>query len=363
MRRLRIWAGLFAACLAALPCWAQARQPAKPDEPPQLIVAISIDQFSADLFGEYRASFVHGFKRLTEGVVFPRAYQSHAGTETCPGHSTILTGARPGRTGIIANNWIDQSAPRVDKTVYCLEDPHIPGSSSTRYTVSSRHLRVPTLGDRMKAADSGARVVSVAGKDRAALLLGGRSTDAIWWIGPEGFTTLPDRSPTPEVDRANVRFRAALASPRAMMPMLRHCEARDLAIDLGRGKQVGRGRFQRIAGDLPALRASPDADGMVIDLAIALAKALALGRRGHTDLLSVGLSATDHIGHSFGNGGVESCLQVAALDRALGRLFDRLDARGIDYVVMLTADHGAHDIPERHLQTAMPREQRVDASL
>lgn len=42
-----------------------------------------------------------------EGAVFPRGYQSHAATETCPGHSTILTGGSPARTGIIANHWFD----------------------------------------------------------------------------------------------------------------------------------------------------------------------------------------------------------------------------------------------------------------
>ena len=43
------------------------------------------------------------------GAAFRNGYQSHAATETCPGHSTILTGDHPSRTGIIANVWTDQS--------------------------------------------------------------------------------------------------------------------------------------------------------------------------------------------------------------------------------------------------------------
>src|SRR3546814_14722948 len=86
-------------------------QPAAPATPPKLIVAISVDQFSADLFSEYRQYYTGGLRRLTEqGVVFPRGYQGHAATETCPGHSTILTGSRPSRTGIIANTRLDQNA-------------------------------------------------------------------------------------------------------------------------------------------------------------------------------------------------------------------------------------------------------------
>lgn len=336
---------------------------AQTETPPQLVVAISVDQFSGDLFNEYRATFTGGLKRLTSGVVFPRAYQSHGGTETCPGHSTILTGARPSRTGIIANSWIDQSVERADKTIYCVEDERVPGSSSSNYVASLAHLRVSTLGDRMKQADPGMRIVSVAGKDRAALLMGGGSADGLWWIASSGFSTLQGRNPPAQVDAANAAFASALASPRPETPMLAQCAARDIAVEIAEGKTVGRGRFARQAGDFPGLRATPEYDAMVLSLAGQLAEDLNLGRRDHTDLLTVGLSATDYIAHTFGNGGVEVCLQVAALDQALGAFFDRLDALQIDYVVMLTADHGGHDLPERYRQNALPTADRIDAAL
>src|SRR5687768_3985361 len=79
---------------------------------PTLVVTIVVDQYSADLFGEYRALYKDGLATLARGAVFPRGYQSHSGTETCPGHSTILTGARPARTGIVANEWLDPKRPR-----------------------------------------------------------------------------------------------------------------------------------------------------------------------------------------------------------------------------------------------------------
>ena len=47
------------------------------------------------LFDEYRPQFTGGLARLARGTVFHNGYQSHAATETCPGHSTILTGDRP----------------------------------------------------------------------------------------------------------------------------------------------------------------------------------------------------------------------------------------------------------------------------
>src|SRR3546814_11367859 len=88
---------------------------------------------------------------------------------------------RPMHTGIIANDWIDFSSPLDDKEIYCVEDESVPGSTHDKYTVSPDHLMVPTLGERMKAADPATRVVSVAGKDRSAVLMGGHKVDEVWW--------------------------------------------------------------------------------------------------------------------------------------------------------------------------------------
>src|SRR3546814_1135100 len=60
-------------------------------------------------------------------------------------------------------------------------DESVPGSTHDKYTVSPDHLMVPTLGERMKAADPATRVVSVAGKDRSAVLMGGHKVDEMWW--------------------------------------------------------------------------------------------------------------------------------------------------------------------------------------
>jgi len=113
---------LFAAMAACLlPAMACAEAPAEPSRagPPKLLVIISIDQFSANLWDEYRPQFTAGLARIGQGAAFHNGYQSHAATETCPGHSTILTGDHPSRTGIIGNIWIDQSVKRSDVSIYC----------------------------------------------------------------------------------------------------------------------------------------------------------------------------------------------------------------------------------------------------
>lgn len=349
---------IAALLLAGLPAAARAA-------PPKLLVVIAVDQFSADLFAEYRASWAQGMKRLAGGAVFPSGYQSHAATETCPGHSTILTGDHPARTGIIANNWIDQGSARADKSIYCAEDERVPGTSFRAYVPSPAHLRVPTLGERMKATNPASRVVAVAGKDRAAIMMGGRRTDQIWFLDPFGkrsFVTLADHAGTAPASVARANAALARAEARAAPPMALPglCAARSRPIAVRPGLSVGDGRFARKADDPDAFRASPALDAATFALAGDLAGEMHLGRGPATDLLIIGASSTDYVGHRYGTEGSEMCIQLRALDEALGRLFARLDRSRIDYAVVLTADHGGHDLPERNREHALPDAARLD---
>ena len=74
---MRSW---FLPLLIALPC-AAAAQPSPPS-PPKLIVAISVDQLSSDVFDEYRPLLNGGFAKLGRGTVFPHGFQGHAASET-----------------------------------------------------------------------------------------------------------------------------------------------------------------------------------------------------------------------------------------------------------------------------------------
>lgn len=354
--------------LLTLPVAAMAQAPSlpatRPTSPPRLIVAIAVDQFSADLFSEYRQYYSGGLRRLTEqGVVFPRGYQSHAATETCPGHSTILTGSRPSRTGIIANNWFDLKTLRADKSIYCAEDETQPGTNSENYVASPAHMKVQTLGGRMKLANPATRVVSVAGKDRAAIMMGGATADQTWWLSAKGYVSYRGIPTPPLVEKINAAFQQRLAQPNPDFELPPQCASRDFPVDVGGGRIVGTGRFARQAGDFRSFRTSPEQDAMTLVLAAAAIESMGLGKQAQTDIISIGLSATDPIGHAYGTEGTESCIQVDRLDRELGAFFDRLDRDGIDYAVVLTADHGGHDLPERHRQNAMPMEQRVDPAL
>ena len=371
MKKLTLVTAMAAVAVLSGTAYAQDQGSSTPRAKPKLIVAISVDHFSADLFSEYRSSFSGGLKRLANGVVFPSGYQSHAATETCPGHATIMTGVHSGRAGIIANNWIDLSIARDDKTVYCAEDERIEGTSfgditaasQGDYVASAWHLLVPTLGERLKTISPESRNVAVAGKDRSALMMGGQQVDEIYWWKGKGFTTLQGRKTLASVTVLNESIGEKIDKARPAYAIPAHCTARSAKIVHGEGQSVGDYAFQRPDGAGSIYRGSPDLDGSVIEAATAVLKELALGRGEATDILSIGLAATDYIGHAFGTEGLEMCIQMAELDRSLGQFFDILDGEGIDYVVMLTADHGGLDLPERMSLQGVPTAQRVEPAL
>ncbi len=359
--------GLAGACLAlllvpaaAVSAPASAKGHAHPPKAPKLIVAISVDQFALSLFQAYRPTYIGGLKRLAGGLSFT-GYQSHAATETCPGHSTILTGDHPARTGIVANIWYDR---KIDKGVYCVSKSGV----ADPLAKTGELLRVDTLGDWLRARSPASRSIAISGKDRAAIMMGGHHATAIyWWDDGLGFGSSEYAGPVTAATLAPAKaFNAALftqwkATPPALWPAT--LSARCMALqkpytfgklalsgqvppDSAKGVETGDSWMTSSAFE-NELRASPIFDPLALKFAEKIVAERRLGKGKATDLLAVSLSSTDHIGHRFGSGGAEMCVQMAALDAALGQFFVKLDALKTPYVVMLTADHGSVDAAER----------------
>ncbi len=359
MKLVQSFAAATALASLAAPAMTQTVPPPAP--PPKLVIAISVDQFSADLWDAYRPTFTGGLAKLAGGTVYRNGYQAHAATETCPGHSTLLTARRPADNRIVANSWVDLKTARADKNIYCAEDESVAGSTSTAYTVSSRHLEAPTLGDLLATLSPASRNVAVAGKDRAAVMMGGNKVTQRWYWDGKAYVTDVKTNPVPaSVPAFNAALATAIAQPRAAMTPPAFCAGKDKVYPITPTLSVGNGRFERKAGDVAEFRRSPDFDGATLALAAALINELQLGKGAAPDLLSIGLSATDYVGHAYGSGGMEMCLQMAALDLQLGAFFGALDRNGVDYAVVITADHGALDIPERLRDRGVAGAARLD---
>ena len=79
--------------------------------------------------------------------------------------------------------------------------------------------------------------------------------------------------------------------------------------------------------------------------------------------LGVSLSGTDRIGHGTGTQGPEMCEQLLRLDEALGVFLTGLKSVPGGAIVVLTADHGGSDFPERSAARGFPQAGRSDLTL
>jgi predicted AlkP superfamily pyrophosphatase or phosphodiesterase len=335
---------------------------APPPPSPKLIVAISVDQYSWDLFSTYRAAYTAGLKRLASGIVYT-GYQSHGATETCPGHSTILTGRHPSGTGIIANDWYDR---QTDRMVYCVAVPGAKDNSAQ--WMGPQTIHVDALGSWIKAARPGSRVFAMSGKDRAAIGMAGKYADEVyWWVDGQGFvtSTYSSAGTAPGNDAAQAYDRKLLESWGDRLPqpwpaqISPRCAAMQKAYSYNRISLSGAVPPEG-SGEVKNVRYSPLFDSVLLDFAGTVIDRVKLGQGAGTDLLALSFSANDYVAHRFGPGGAEMCVQQAMLDATLGKLFARLDTLGVPYVVMLTADHGGSDAPERAIDHGI-KGARVDS--
>src|SRR5258707_3911513 len=76
----------------------------------RLVLLIAVDQFRYDYLERFGDLFgPNGFRRLLrDGASWTQSNYDHMPTYTAPGHATMMTGAYPAESGIIANEWPDR---------------------------------------------------------------------------------------------------------------------------------------------------------------------------------------------------------------------------------------------------------------
>lgn len=309
-----------------------------------LVVLVAVDQFRPDYLDRYGRQFTGGLRLLLDrAVLYTEGRQLHAVTETAPGHATMLSGRVPAHTGIVSNDLGvgDPGAP-------VLGDPRAPGASPRRF-------RGTALYDWMLARDPEARVLSVSRKDRGAILPVGRARGAVYWFSGGRFST--SRYYTDTLPRWVTRFNARRSAERLagtswtlLLPDSAYQEPDDQPFETGGRDPVFPHRLPA-TGDEAARRLPryPWMDSLTIEFALEGVRQVGLGRRRTPDLLSVGLSTADDVGHTYGPDSRELHDHLLRLDRWLGRFLDSLATLvpRERTVVVLTADHGVQPLPER----------------
>lgn len=324
---------------------------AKPQVEPALVIIVSIDQMRADRMNE---SLPGGLGRLMrEGFVFSRATLDHGLTNTCTGHVAMSTGMNPSKTGIPSNSYTDHTT---GAERYCVDDPGtdntVLGTDETR---SPNALTASTLGDWLKERSENSKVFAVSAKDRAAIPMGGKNADGVYWFhqGIERFTSsryYHSRLPG-YLDEFNGDSFFEDGYGGSIPSKWLH-DGGSLRMDDYRGEAT---MNLRVSGHplndgerrADQVYSSPYIDLATGELARMVLKRERLGRRGVTDLLAVSYSATDAVGHLYGPFSAESEDTLKRLDAEIGLFLDMLDSElDGNYVLALSADHGVQALPE-----------------
>ncbi|MBL4643365.1 MAG: alkaline phosphatase family protein [Flavobacteriaceae bacterium] len=336
----------------------------KTAQKPKLVVGIVIDQMRYDYLTRFADKYGEdGFKRiLNNGFSLENAHYNYIPTYTAVGHASIYTGTTPENHGIIGNNWYDKFDK---KGIYCVDDANFE-------TVGTRHggkkspyrMQTTTITDQLRLAQNmQGKTISIAIKDRSAILPGGHTANgAFWFQGKKDgkwitSTFYMDSLPTWVANFNNSgKVDEYLSKPwNTLYDIDTYTEslADDNEFEVvfkGKDKPVFPYDIPNLKdknGDYDMIKAIPTGNTMTTDFAKAAILGENLGKSNFIDFLAISYSSPDYIGHQFGVASKEVEDNYIRLDKDLASLFSFLDTevgKG-NYTLFLTADHAAVHVP------------------
>ena len=330
-------------------------------QPPKLVVIVVLDQFPYDYISRFQPYFSDGgFNYLLKnGASFSNCQYPYAYTKTGCGHAAIATGTTPAVNGIVGNSWYDRDK---GKKVNCVEDESVQTLGAVELGCSPRTLLVSTLGDALRKKSPRSKVIGISNKDRSAILMAGKLGMAYWTNDSVVVSStyylkkLPSWVTT--FNRSGIFQKYFGRIWNELNPDIAKqiCDDDDAPYEanpfgVGRAfpyKIVGRDSTQRIPSYYTQVNHSPFATEILLDFSRKVIEHESLGKRGVTDMICIGISATDEIGHDYGPNSHEVFDDALRTDRMLSEFFSYLNKKiGLkNCVLVLTSDHGVAPIPE-----------------
>ncbi len=344
-------------CFAVLCCTLSVAWAAEPvssisRKKPRLVVNIVVGQMRYDYLLRFADNFSGGgFHHLVrDGVLCTNASYDYALTRTGPGLATISTGANPTSHGVVGDRWFNYTTLR---EIQLAHDPSVLTIGSDAYDgqYSPRGLIAPSLGDQLKSSSSDSKVVSIALDPASAVVMGGHTPNAVYWLNPrEGcwVTSNYYAKELPEWVRKinNDGIAASYCDPKWVVskPKARYHNSQyaDILLDT---TKVSFDFLTRKKYDYACLTTSPAGNTLLRDFAVQAVIHEGLGNDDATDLLTLVFDASRHIGERYGTGSIELEDSYYRLDQELASLLEFLETHtGREHLlVVLTSDHGASD--------------------
>lgn len=329
---------------------------------PKLVVGLVIDQMRWDYLYRFEKLYgPDGFKRmLSQGYSFENTLIPYTPTYTAAGHTCVYTGSVPAIHGIVGNDWFEKS---IDKGMYCAADSTVVsvGSTTAAGKMSPKNMWTTTVTDELRLSNNfRSKVIGISLKDRGAILPAGHSANAAYWY-----------------DDTVGKFISSTYYMKDLPKWVKDFNDKDLVSkymatdwDLLKNKSG----YTQAANDennyetlisgektvsfphklsaltttkFAAFKYTPHGMSYSFDFAKAAVENEQLGTGAYTDFLALSISSTDYIGHNFGPNSLEVEDTYARLDKDIADFLKYLDLRlgKGNYLVFLTADHGAAHVP------------------
>ncbi len=355
-------------CVLSLHALAQKKEISRP----KLVIGIVADQMRWDYLYRFQYHYGKGgFNRLlSKGFSFDNVMINHSPSVTAIGHASIYTGTVPAIHGITGNAWVEVST---GKRVYCVGDSTVgvvgvplskeidEEEGAVAGQMSPVNLLTTTITDELRLATNfRSKVIGVSLKDRASIIPAGHSANMAYWfddISGKFISSTYYAKELPawanEFNEAKIADQLVARGWNTLLPLENYKQSSaDFVPWEGRFIKEAKSEFPHdlsIAYNASKgiIRNTPFGNTLTLEFAKKAMEGHGLGMGTETDFLTVNLASTDYVGHMYGPNSIEIEDVYVRLDRDLEHFFSYLDKKiGKDnYLVFLTADHGAAHVP------------------
>ena len=309
MRKIHIYITLIA-LLTALPLFAA----------PRLTVVAVVDGLTSENLATLRPYWQQGgLRTLSEEAFQTRITYPHlvfGGNETT---ATLMTGTTPDRHGYTTDLYFSRSDRRAHAM---LEDPSVRGIGTDQH-LSPKALLSQTMTDRMRLSYPNAKIYAIGIQGPTTVLLAGHCANACCWLNDKEQQWVATAAYTEGLPSAafeqNKSARIAALAAHQWTPRM------DILTYTSPTEQERKKSFSYDVKDV--LLHSPEANTLVIELALAIQQEEKLGMDATPDMLMLHLNTLSPSAQSDRIASAEHEDMYLRLNQDLGFLMEQLDKR------------------------------------
>ncbi len=287
---------------------------------PRLTVVAVVDGLTADNLATLRPYWQQGGLRTLSEEAFQTTiaypHMVYGGNETT---ATLMTGVTPDRHGYTMDTYF----ARRDRKIHTMLEDETTRGIGTKKKISPKNLLSQTLTDRLRLMYPQAKIYAIGLQAPTTVLLAGHAANACCWLDPEtqqwvATAAYTEGLPSAAFDQNNTGRIATLAA-RQWTPRM------DITTYMTPTQQERKKSFAYTAADV--LLHSPQANTLVIELALAIQKTEQLGMDATPDLLMLQLNTLSPTALSDKISSAEQEDMYLCLNQDLGFLMEQLDKR------------------------------------